>query len=128
MIIQWPYYYNVHVVVIFVKVCKSVLMFSYSALHTFPLAVKISLRYPSCRKPGTSKTGFGQVKIMKEFVWINRKFSNFDFRASRWKNSGKDCKICPFPPLMPNIFCRYCVTCSRPECAWNFCCWTLSNI
>jgi hypothetical protein len=21
----------------------------------------------------TSKTGFGQVKIMKEFVWINRK-------------------------------------------------------
>ena len=24
-------------------------------------------------KPGTSKTGFGQVKIMKEFVWINWK-------------------------------------------------------
>ena len=24
--------------------------------------------------PGTSKTGFGQVKIKKEFVWINRKF------------------------------------------------------
>ena len=22
-------------------------------------------------KPGTSKTGFGQVKIMNEFVWIN---------------------------------------------------------
>jgi hypothetical protein len=25
-------------------------------------------------KPGTSKTGFGQVKIMKEFVWININF------------------------------------------------------
>ena len=24
-------------------------------------------------KPGTSKTGFGQVKIIKEFSWINRK-------------------------------------------------------
>ena len=23
---------------------------------------------PTCPKPGTSKTGFGQVKIMKEFV------------------------------------------------------------
>jgi hypothetical protein len=33
-----------------------------------------------------SKTGFGQVKIMKEFVWINRHFfSKFGFRASRWK-------------------------------------------
>ena len=30
--------------------------------------------YPTCPKPGTSKTGFRQVKIMKEFVWINRKF------------------------------------------------------
>jgi hypothetical protein len=24
-------------------------------------------------KPGTSKIGFGQVKIIKEFSWINRK-------------------------------------------------------
>ena len=23
---------------------------------------------PTCSKPGTSKTGFGQVEIMKEFV------------------------------------------------------------
>ena len=31
--------------------------------------------YPSFRaKPATSKTGFGQVKIMKEFVWMNRFF------------------------------------------------------
>ena len=36
-------------------------------------------------KPGTRKTGFGQVKSMKEFVWINRNFSTFGFRASRWK-------------------------------------------
>jgi hypothetical protein len=29
---------------------------------------------PLARKPGTSETGFGQVKIMKEFAWINRFF------------------------------------------------------
>jgi hypothetical protein len=35
---------------------------------------------PFCPKPRTSKTGFGQVKIMKEFVWINRKiFLNLGF-------------------------------------------------
>ena len=26
---------------------------------------------PTCSKLKTSKTGFGQVKIIKEFVWIN---------------------------------------------------------
>jgi hypothetical protein len=34
----------------------------------------------------TSKTGFGQMKIMNEFVWVNGFFfSKFGFRASRWK-------------------------------------------
>ena len=33
----------------------------------------------------TSKTGFGQMKIMNEFVWVNGFFfSEFGFRASRW--------------------------------------------
>jgi hypothetical protein len=27
---------------------------------------------PEAREKEKSKTGFGQVKIMKEFVWINR--------------------------------------------------------
>ena len=39
----------------------------------------------TCPKTGTSKTGFVQVKIMKEFAWINRKFSKFGFWTSRWK-------------------------------------------
>jgi hypothetical protein len=29
---------------------------------------------PLVWSPGTSKTGFGQVKIMEEFVWINTIF------------------------------------------------------
>jgi len=41
-------------------------------------------------QPSTSKTGFRQVKIIKEFVWINR-FSKLGFRASRRKILGKDC-------------------------------------
>ena len=51
-----------------------------------------------CVKPGTSKTGFGQVKIMKEFVWINIIFSSkFGFKASRWtkmkvKTEYKKCR------------------------------------
>jgi hypothetical protein len=42
---------------------------------------------PTCPKPGTSKTGFWQVKIMKEFVWINNYFFlyKFGFWANRWK-------------------------------------------
>jgi hypothetical protein len=34
---------------------------------------------------GTSKTGFGQVKIMKNYVWINKFFSKFRFWPIRWK-------------------------------------------
>ena len=35
---------------------------------------------------GTSKTGFGQVKIMKEFVWINRFFfSIFNLQKTKLK-------------------------------------------
>jgi hypothetical protein len=30
-----------------------------------------NLPLTTCPMPGTSKTGFGQVKIIKEFVWIN---------------------------------------------------------
>ena len=47
------------------------------SLHANPLA----------RKPGTSETGFGQVKIMKEFAWIKRFFffTRFGFCAGRWK-------------------------------------------
>ena len=41
--------------------------------------------YFTCPKTGTSKTGFVQVKIMKELAWINRKFSKFGFWTSRWK-------------------------------------------
>ena len=39
---------------------------------------------PLARSPGTSKTGFRHVKIMKEFVWVEN-LSKFGFRASRWK-------------------------------------------
>ena len=35
---------------------------------------------PNCPKSGTSKKGFGQVKIMKKIVWINRQcFLNLVF-------------------------------------------------
>jgi hypothetical protein len=44
----------------------------YKSLHANPM-------------PETSKIEFGQVKIMKEFVWIIF-FSKFGFRESRWKN------------------------------------------
>jgi hypothetical protein len=45
-------------------------------------------------KPGRSKTGFGQVKIMKEFVWINRTFFlNMAFGQVGEKNYGKDCNV-----------------------------------
>jgi hypothetical protein len=40
---------------------------------------------------GTSKTGFGQVKFMKEFVRINRFFFlNLAFRQVGEQNYGKD--------------------------------------
>ena len=43
----------------------------------------------TCPMPGTSKTGFGQVKIMKEFVWINRFFFlNMGFEQVGEKNYG----------------------------------------
>ena len=35
---------------------------------------KQSLHKPTCPKHWRSKTGFGLVKIMKEFAWINRFF------------------------------------------------------
>jgi hypothetical protein len=62
-----------------------------SPIETEELVYKLqkkwqSSRLPSCPKPGTNKTGFGQVKIMKEFAWVNRIFFKFGFRASRWKN------------------------------------------
>ena len=41
----------------------------------FTTTYAISLRSNQrAQKPRTSKAGFGQVKIMKEFVWINRHF------------------------------------------------------
>jgi hypothetical protein len=39
-----------------------------------PVSVQQSSHQDTCPKPRTSKTGFGQVKIMKEFVLINRTF------------------------------------------------------
>jgi len=43
---------------------------------------KQSSPYQTCLKARTSKTGFGHMKIIKEFVGINF-FSEFVFRASR---------------------------------------------
>jgi hypothetical protein len=37
-----------------------------------------SLRWPTFLKPRTSKAGFKQVKIMKEFVWMNIIFFIFN--------------------------------------------------
>ena len=34
--------------------------------------------------PEAGKTGFGQVKIMKEFFEYKENISKFGFRASRW--------------------------------------------
>ena len=45
---------------------------------------------PRARNLWTSKAGFGQVKIMKEFVWINIIFFlNLAFGQLGEKNSGK---------------------------------------
>ena len=43
-----------------------------TAWHSLSRAVFTLTHLP---ETGTIKTEFGQVKIMKEFVWINRKFS-----------------------------------------------------
>ena len=43
-------------------------------LHYTAIFKKYSLCVTHLPKPGTFKTGFGQVKIMNEFVWINRNF------------------------------------------------------
>jgi hypothetical protein len=39
----------------------------------------------ACPKPGKSRTGFGQVKIMKEFIRMNRNFSIFGFQVKTIK-------------------------------------------
>ena len=44
---------------------------------------KQSSPYQTCLKAGTSKTGFGHMKIMKEFVGIILFSSKFVFLASR---------------------------------------------
>ena len=46
---------------------------------------------------GTHKSpGFGQGKIMKEFVWINRFFFlTLAFGQVGEKNEGKECELCP---------------------------------
>ena len=51
------------------QIGKYILLFN---LMNFQSSVSLHAN-PLVRSPGTSKTGFGQVKIMKEFVWINRK-------------------------------------------------------
>jgi hypothetical protein len=57
----------------------SISALQYSSLATYVCLRNISLHAnPLSRSPG-------QVKIVKEFVWINRKFSKCSFRASRWE-------------------------------------------
>ena len=66
---------------------------------------------PTCQKPGTSKTGFGQVKIMKEFAWKNIIFfPNLPFeQVGEKKLRQRLClqslfKLSPPPPIIITIF------------------------
>ena len=40
---------------------------TFRKLYKYHMSMQSS-HYSTCPKPGTSKTGFGQMKIMKEFV------------------------------------------------------------
>ena len=42
-----------------------------------------------CHLPETKKTEFGQVKIVKEYVWINRKKIYLDFGQEGEKIKSK---------------------------------------
>jgi hypothetical protein len=47
------------------------------------LEPKADFALTNLHEAGTSKTGFGQVKIMKEFFEYKENISKFGFRASR---------------------------------------------
>jgi hypothetical protein len=56
----------------------------------------------------TSKTGFGQVKNIKEFVLINIIFfSKFGFQASRWQKKKTKTEIEKFSKFGFRAFGKY---------------------